>query len=241
MDVSHLYVAQSLLPFLWRRADLGGRSFSVLMTRLPLSALHHQLDALASRYPDRKTFLEFRAPSWMVEEEAEALERADQIITPHAFLAKLFPRKTVRLKWNTPQAERAQSGDCIVFPGPALARKGACELREALHGLNYPLQLINGQATESEGFWDGVQLESRSGDWLNHAGMVVQPAFIENNPRPLLRALAAGIPVVATPECGVDFHPMLTLIPAGDVEALNGAIEKAMSSNTTMQTALPRF
>jgi hypothetical protein len=73
-SLTHLYIAQSLLPGLWMRGDLGGRTFSVLMSRLPLAVLHRKLDELAARYPDRTTFSEFRAPDWMVEAEREALE-----------------------------------------------------------------------------------------------------------------------------------------------------------------------
>lgn len=229
IDITHLYVAQSLLPFLWRGGDLGGRRFSVLMTRLPLRALHLQLDALAARFPGRRTFQEFRAPSWMVDAEAEALQEAHQIITPHAVLATLFPQKTNRLKWKLPQIAPVQGGDRIVFPGPALARKGACEVRDALSGLDHQLLVLNSSVTESEHFWDGIHLAENSGDWIRNAAVIVQPAFVENNPRPLLRALAAGVPVIATRECGIDVHPLLELVSAGDVEALKTAIKNVLS------------
>lgn len=240
IDISHVYVAQSLLPFLWRRGDLGGRRFSVLMTRLPLRALHHQLDALATRYPDRKTFQEFRAPSWMVDAEAEALHEADQIITPHAVLAALFPLKTNWLKWKLPQIAPVQGGNHIVFPGPALARKGACEIRDVLRSLDHQLLVLNGHAAESDHFWDGIQVQGKSADWMRQAAVVVQPAFVENNPRPLLRALAAGIQVIATRECGIDAQPLLQLVPAGDIGALKNAIQSAMSKKVR-QTLVPAF
>lgn len=236
-DVSHLYVAQSLLPFLWRKGDLGGRSFTVLMTRLPLQTMHHKLDGLSQQYPERKTFQEYRAPAWMVEAESEALEQASQIITPHSSLANLFPLKTTWLEWKLPQVKRSSHGKCVVFPGPALARKGACEVREAMQGLEYPLLVLNGQATESSNFWNGVQLADKAEDWLSHAALVVQPAFIENNPRPLLRALATGIPVIATPECGIEAHPLLTLVPAGDAGALRDEIQKIMGGNKASRAA----
>ena len=199
------------------------------MTRLPLRTLHLQLDALAARYPGRKTFLEFRAPSWMIDAEAEALHEADQIITPHAVLATLFPLKTNWLKWKLPQIAPVQRGDRIVFPGPALARKGACEIRDALRGLNHQLLVLNADTTESEHFWEGIHVAGHSSDWIRQAAVVVQPAFVENNPRPLLRALAAGIPVIATKECGIDSHPLLEFVPAGDVETLKDAIQGVMS------------
>jgi hypothetical protein len=149
---THLYLAQTLVPFLWRRGDLGGRTFSVFMTRLPLHILHKKLDDLAAKFPERKTFQEFRAPDWMVEAEAEALEQAESIITPHKLLAGLFPGKSHRLDWKVPNVVRRQRGSCIVFPGPALARKGAFELREALEETNERL-LVLGSAVERVSFW----------------------------------------------------------------------------------------
>jgi hypothetical protein len=224
ITATHLYLAQTLLPFLWQRGDLGGRDFSVFMTRLPLHVLHKKLDDLAARFPERKTFQEFRAPGWMVDAEAEALERAESIITPHALLAGLFPGKSQQLEWKLPTVPRRQPGSCIVFPGPALARKGAFELREALRGTGKDLLLLGGGASEMESFWEGVNVESAGQDWLDRASVVVQPAFIEYSPRPLLRALAAGIPVIATAECGIKEHKYLTTVPAGNVQALRDAL-----------------
>ena len=237
LDVSHLYVTQSLLPFLWRRGDLGGRSFTVLMTRLPLRELHQKLDLLSEQYPERKTFHEYRAPSWMVDAESEALEHADQIITPHASLARLFPPKTTLLEWKIPQLQPASRGLNITFPGPSVARKGACELREALQGLGHSLLVLNGQAAEFAHFWDGIQVVDQTEDWLSQTAVVVQPAFIENNPRSLLKALAAGIPVIATAECGIESHPLLTLVQAGDSKALQYAIQKVIDTNSSSSFA----
>src|SRR6185312_4103012 len=99
---NNMYVSQTLLPFLWRSGDFGGRGFSVFLTRLPLSVLHEKLDRIAEAFPERKTFQEFRAPEWMVEAEWDALESAETIITPHAMLATLFPQKTKKLSWRSP-------------------------------------------------------------------------------------------------------------------------------------------
>jgi glycosyltransferase involved in cell wall biosynthesis len=82
---------------------------------------------------------------------------------------------------------------------------------------------------ESERFWDGIQLVSAPESWLRQAAVVVQPAFVENNPRRLLLALAAGIPVIATSECGIAEHPLLTLVPAGNAGMLRNALQKALS------------
>jgi hypothetical protein len=114
--VSSVYVAQALLPFLWRSGDLGGRHFSVLMTRWPLNVLHEKLDDLDRRFPQRGTFAEFRAPDWMVEAESEALEHADAVVAPHASIAALFPRKVQRLDWKLPETIQNRREIASYFP-----------------------------------------------------------------------------------------------------------------------------
>lgn len=228
LDITHVYVAQSLLPFLWQKGDLGGRSFSVLMTRLPLQELQQRLDTLVGRFPERKSFQEFRAPDWIVQSEAEALECAMNIITPHALLGALFPYKTTMLPWKLLPSKRSRPGSHIIFPGPSLARKGAFELREVLRDLHHPLRVLQ-NTTESKEFWNGIPIAISSNDWWDEAAVVVQPSFLENNPRPLLRALAAGIPVIATPECGIVDHPLLTLVPAGETDSLREELQRILS------------
>lgn len=111
----------------------------------------------------------------------------------------------------------------IVFPGPTAGRKGAHELREALAGLGVDLVAMGSQL-EGPGFWDGISLAPAEPSWMDGADLVVLPAFVENQPRRLLAALAAGLPVIATPECGIVPRPGLTLVPAGDPAALRRAI-----------------
>jgi glycosyltransferase involved in cell wall biosynthesis len=53
---------------------------------------------------------------------------------------------------------------------------------------------------------------------------VVQPALMEEQPRRLLAALAAGAPVIATPGCGLAPDPNLTLVAPGDLEGLIAAL-----------------
>jgi glycosyltransferase involved in cell wall biosynthesis len=200
------------------------------MTRLPLRILHKKLDDLEARFPERRTFQEFRAPDWMVEAEAEALERAESIITPHVLLAELFPGKSQQLEWKLPTELPRQPGSSIIFPGPALARKGAFELREVLEGTGEKL-LVLGNAVEFPGFWKETDVTTVGDDWLQDAAVVVQPSFIENAPRPLLRALAAGIPVIATPECGIGKHPLLSIVEAGDASGLKAALASVKRSS----------
>ena len=100
-------------------------------------------------------------------------------------------------------------------------------MRKALEGTNEKL-LVGGGTVESAGFWKGIDIAPAGDDWLGDAAVVVQPAFIENTPRSLLLALAADIPVIATPECGLGEHPLLSIVEAGDVRGLKAALHLAI-------------
>ena len=227
-DVTAVTVAQSYLPFLWRDGWLGGREVSVLMTRLPMDALQARLDAAAERRPER-SLSDFRAPEWLPRAEAEALAACDHVITPHAEIAALFGDRTVRTPWVSPAPQRRGPGDHggrIVFPGPTVARKGAFAVREAAIALHLEVAPL-GTALEGAGFWRGVRIAA-PGDWMD-ADVVVQPAVVEHAPRRLLAALAAGLPVIASPACGLDPQLGLTLVPPDDGPALIEALKRVLA------------
>ena len=62
------------------------------------------------------------------------------------------------------------------------------------------------------------------GDWLDGCRAVVQPAVLETRPSRLLRAIAEGVPVIATEACGLGDTPGVITIPAGDASALQEAV-----------------
>ncbi len=220
-DVTGLVVTQTLLPFLWRDGVLGGRRFTVLMTRLPLGVLQARLDAAAAKHPERKTLSDFRAPSWLIAAEREALAAADVMVTPHAEIAEIFGERAVRVDWKRPDAaSRAPAASRrIAFVGPTVARKGAYEMREAAKALDLEV-VLPGSELEGESFWRGVRTLRPQGDWLEGVAAVVQPALVEEKPRRLLAALAAGVPVIATKACGLPEQDGLTLVAMGDAAAL---------------------
>jgi glycosyltransferase involved in cell wall biosynthesis len=112
----------------------------------------------------------------------------------------------------------------IAFPGPTVARKGCYEIREVARKLD-PEVIPLGSELEGANFWTGVRVaQADETDWLNSVRLVVQPAIVEQAPRRLLEAMAAGVPVIATAACGLDPQPGLTIVPAGDSEALAAAI-----------------
>jgi hypothetical protein len=227
-DVTNVVVAQSLLPFLWRDGHLGGRRFRVLMTRLPIRELQKRLDAAAQHHPERTTLADFRAPPEIAAWEDEALEAADEIVSPHAELTASYGKRAVPLAWRMPSQSVGEParGARIAFPGPTIARKGAFELRDAARRLGIEVVPL-GNELEGGDFWSGVRLAPPDAkNWLSGISAVVQPAVIEESPRKLLAALANGIPVIATRACGLPPQRGLTIIPAGDIDALVEAIQR---------------
>jgi VanW like protein/Glycosyl transferases group 1 len=232
-DATQVVVAQSLLPHLWRDSHLGGRRFKVLMTRLPMAEIEAWLDAAAARHPERLSLSDFRADPALVAAEAEALAAAEAIVTPHAAVATLFGERAVRLEWQMPKP-LARNGEIvarrIAFPGPTAARKGAFELRAAAKALDLEIVLV-GSELEGADFWSGVRTRRADpSNWLDGVAAVIQPALVEDAPRRLLQALASGVPVIATPACGLPAQAGLTLVPGSDSEASIAALLRIVSA-----------
>lgn len=223
---THLVVSQNLLPHLWLSGALQGRSFEVLMERLPLAVLQARLDAAATRHPESPTLADFRAPEAIVAAEGAALAAADRLLTPHAEIAAIDPARTRLLDWSPARPlPVAKGGRTVLFPASALGRKGAYALREALYGLTVELA-VKGHARESLGFWGNMPVRLLApGETPAMLAGVVLPAVVEHQPRLLLAALAAGLPVIATPACGLSARPGLTLVPEDDPAALRQALE----------------
>jgi hypothetical protein len=229
VSASHLVISQTLLPFLWRAGVLGGRTFDVLMTRLPLAALQAALDRAHARWPESPTIADFRADPALVADEAAALAEARQWVTPHAGIAgiaRLAGSRAVRLDWVLPQAQESPRvrGTRILFPAATLCRKGAYEVRAAARRLGFTVAL-GGRVLEGDRFWDGVDISPDAS--LDGARAVVLPAWVEARPRRLLQALAAGVPVVATHACGLDGMPGVISLAEGDTIALENALAGA--------------
>jgi hypothetical protein len=216
---THLVISQNLLPHLWRSGELQGRSFDVLMIRHPMAHLQAKLDAAKQHYPESPTLGDFRAPDAIVLAESEALAAARTLFTPHSGIAAIDPLRTRLLDWITPVARDriTRGGKSILFPASALARKGAYALREAIKGLDLDI-LIAGRACEHDGdFWGSSRVRPlENGHWPSELAAVVLPALVEHEPRALLRALACGLPVIATDECGLGANRGAVTVPAFD-------------------------
>jgi hypothetical protein len=243
-DVTHVTLMQHLLPHLWREGHLGGRTFDVLMTGLPLAVLQQRLDAAFKLHPESQTLADFRADHRLLEAESEALLQARKIITPHAEIAALYPDKSVLIDWAMPASgktlvDRVDDRQVkLVFPAATVGRKGIYELRSALAGLDIQL-LIIGPLLEGKDFWRGIKVHRMRADedWLASATAVVLPSFVEHRPRRLLEAVTRGVPVIASTACGLENIGGVTNVPAGDVRSLRAEIEKVIAGRTRLTIA----
>ncbi len=225
VESTHLVISQNLLPFLSEEGVLGGRTFDVLMNRLPMEKLHERLDFASKKFPGSKTLNDFRASQNLVETENIALTKSRHIITPHQEIADIFNNKSVKLEWTIPNANTNKlSGKKILFPASAVARKGAYEIKRLATELDLSV-VYTGQAAETENFWNGVNAEY-STKIPDDICLVIYPAYIEHQPRQLLKALATGIPVITTTACGLSPSENLTILPIGNYEILKKTVEQ---------------
>lgn len=231
-DVLHVTVHQNLLPYLWRAGHLGGRTFDVLMTALPMTEIQNRLDRAAKLHPESKTLGDFRADETLIAAESEALKNARKIITTHSAIASLFPDKAELLDWIAESKcdlkPKDEEKPTVVFPASTVGRKGCYELREAIKGLDIKV-LTLGPNIEGADFWEGMNVSRGSDGWLSNADLVVLPAFVEHKPRRLLQAAASGVPVIASDACGLAAVKGVTTIPAGDATSLRTAIKVALN------------
>jgi len=237
---TQLVVEQSLLPHLQPTGALDGRRITVLAGALPMAEIERRLDAAARQWPDDATLRDFRADPALVRAEAAALAQAAAVVTPHAevarHLARVAPEAALlRLDWAQPAVQAVAGGDeppLVVFAASALARKGARELAAALQGWPCRLRVLGSPSDDTQ-LWRGIgrvdHLHWR-GDGLGGARVVVLPAHIEHAPRALLRALAAGVPVVASAACGLAGLPGVREVAAGDVEGLRAALQASLAA-----------
>jgi len=227
-----LVVAQSLLPHLWRLGALQGRRFDVLCDRLPMTALHATLDAALARHPDSTTLGDFRADAAIVAAESKALATAERLITAHRAVADCFDvARVTLLDWAVPPPlPPRHGGNAVLFAGPAVARKGAHAMREAMKGLDMTL-LVARTAEEASDFWQGSPVRVLASNEQPEAlAGVVLPAIVEHRPTLALRALAAGLPVIATTACGLPPQPGLSLIEADDSATLRAALIEMLAN-----------
>jgi hypothetical protein len=227
IESTHVIISQNLLPFVFETGALGGRTFDVLMTRLPIEKLHQRLDFAHEKFNQSPTLKDFRAPKYLVSLENNALTKARKIITPHADIADFFKNKVEKIKWNLPQVINENiKGNKILFPASALGRKGAYEIKQLAKELNLKLTVL-GNAIEKDNFWEDLKIEKFNGDY-SQIGLVVYPTYVEHQPRQILKAISKNIPVITTTACGLDNTDKIKVVEIGNFEQLKNEVRKQL-------------
>ena len=234
----HLVISQTLLPHLWLAGHLGGRTFDVLVNRWPLAELQARLDRAAAIHPESDTLVDFRSDPELVLAETAALAAAARIVTPHRAIAASFGSRAILLDWEMPAltvlTDLPKEPIRWYFPASPLGRKGIHELAEVLSEIGGEL-LVLGRASEGKtNPLEKISFRQASLGDLTSCRALVIPAWIEHEPRLALRALAMGIPVIASDACGLMPHPLLTEIKEGDVSALRVAMLKLLGESSIL-------
>ena len=230
IDTTHLVISQNLLPFIYETGVLGGRTFDVFMTRLPIEKLHERLDNANLKNPESKTLTDFRAPKKLIELENLALTKARKIITPHSEIAEIFKNKVEKLSWAIPNPTKTQiKGSKVLFPASIVGRKGAFEIKRLLKELEINL-VISGRIIENDAFWESCKIEKFNGDF-EQIGLIVYPTFIEHQPRQLLKAISKGIPVITTPACGLESSELVIIVENNNFDLFISEVKKQLDSN----------
>lgn len=236
-----LVVTQDLLVPLWRLGALGGRSYEVYVHELPASELQSRLDAAAIAHPHAESLRDFRVdPTWS-RDEWNALARARTLLTAHREIYRVLVNAGLKpelLPWEIQPAKPAvvlprTSPPTLTLASSALARKGAIEVASVAKALGARV-LILGSPPGDETVWEGVNWSAvgYDSDWIAQSDVVLLPAYIEHNPRALLQAIAAGLPVVASAACGLDCHAGHTEVLPGDPLALEAAVRASLASGS---------
>jgi glycosyltransferase involved in cell wall biosynthesis len=118
----------------------------------------------------------------------------------------------------------------LTLAASALARKGANEVALVAKRLGARI-LILGLPPSDVTLWEGVEwfAVGYDSDWLARSDVVLLPAYVEHQPRALLTALAAGIPVIASAACGLGSRSGVIEVLPGDPESLKLAIQSCLA------------
>lgn len=227
IESTHVIISQNLLPFIFETGVLGGRTFDVLMTRLPMEKLHERLDFAHSRHPNSPTLKDFRASNDLITLENKALTKARKIITAHAEIAEIFKNKVEKLNWQIQDdSTEKPTGSKILFPASPLGRKGAYEMKKLAEELHLDLTCFGG-VTEKENFWGDLKVDKFNEDFSQIA-LVVYPTYIENQPRQILKAISKGIPVITTTASGIEPSEKVKIFEIGDFDGIKHEIIRQM-------------
>lgn len=230
VESTHLVVSQNFLPFLQKYYAFAGRTYEVLMTRSSVDNIQTTLDAVYEKYPESQTLSDFRASIEFLKLENKALTSADRLITPHLKISQSFSN-VLLLDWKYPSVTNFTTAkkNKILFAGSPLGRKGAYELRQLIKDLNIPITIV-GKTLESPNFFDGLNVSFLASQSLQDVALVIYPAYIENRPKLILKAIASGIPVVISDACGITPDEQVYVFPTGDYMLMKNQVEQVLNS-----------
>jgi hypothetical protein len=222
LQSTHLIISQNLLPSLYKEGILAGRTYDVLMTRLPTEKLHEHLDLASNNHPESRTLNDFRTNQEFIDIENRALTQSRKIITPHTEIASMFKHKCIYLNWKIPSGKEAVYGTKILYPGPTIGRKGAYEARRLAKELEIQMMVMP-NFKENAQFWNGVSIELVTGNPLNNVGLIIYPTYIEHQPRFILKGLSMGITIITSSACGIPPSKNLVVVKSGNYQDLKKA------------------
>lgn len=235
---TELVLTQDLLVPLWRAGTLGGRTYVVYVPELPSSEIQSRLDLAAAANPGAPSLVDFRVDVAWQHDEWRALAGARRRMTPHHEVFCVLQAAGLEvelLPWEEPSVPVSDqpargNGLTLTLAGSALARKGAHEVAAAARALGARVEILGTPPAHAADWKDVDWISVRhASEWWSNTDVVVLPAYVEHQPRALLKAIAAGVPVVATSACGLGARAGLIEVPAGDTESLLKAIQAAVA------------
>jgi glycosyltransferase involved in cell wall biosynthesis len=140
----------------------------------------------------------------------------------------------------------------LLFTGSFTPRKGAGDLLDAVASLNrsavhFELTVVGSLADKDvllkhhpiqRGLnFPGMMLQEELKKYLGTADMYVFPTRAEGCAKSAMEAMAAGVPVITTRECGLPAEHLehAYIVPSGDVDALRAAIETLAADESLRQ------
>ena len=203
----------------------------------------------AQLHPEFADTLPIEVPDWLVEQCCRELELADAVLVSSAYGKQTLVEhgvskgKIFLLPYGADvdrfKPARARNGQPfrVLFVGQLTQRKGIKYLLEAFRQLALPdaeLLLVGSVVGSGRGlrrYRDAFKhissvLHSDVHQWFLEADLFVYPSLHEGSALATYEALAAGLPVIATPNCGSVVRDGIEgfIVPIRDVEALKEKI-----------------
>ncbi|CAG5083201.1 VanW family protein [Parvicella tangerina] len=239
IEVTHITVSQDLALHFQELGVFGGRTFQILMTRLPLQQLHKRLDYAFQIHPYSPTLTNYRASDLLVELEQKILLNAHKLITTHQEIAKLHQKKTVLIDFEQSLGVSNSLVNTnrlnVLLPHSALARKGIYEVLKLQREHSFHL-IIGGKSVDQNGMLDHIDYSHFDGDF-SKVDLIISPTYVEHYPKLILEGLAAGIPAIVSEAVGLSkvSHQEITILETGKYELFNNALESFIQSRNYHQ------